>query len=98
MNLATPNFGDVTGFKQSINQVYFLVNMYKNEQEVQFTVIHVQGNHVHLKEHLTCKIVYVCMHLMCVFDRLMFLFFILDNVYALFYLEFRACWFIAEME
>ena len=29
--------------------------MYKNEQKVQFTVIHVQGNHVHLKEHLTCK-------------------------------------------
>ena len=27
----------------------------KNEQKVQFTVIHVQGNHVHLKEHLTCK-------------------------------------------
>ena len=40
---------------QSINQVYFQVNMYKNEQKVQFTVIHVQGNHVHLKEHLTCK-------------------------------------------
>ena len=29
--------------------------MYKNEQKVQFTVIHVQGNHVQLKEHLTCK-------------------------------------------
>ena len=29
--------------------------MYKNEQKVQFTVIHVQGNHVHLKEQLTCK-------------------------------------------
>ena len=27
----------------------------KSEQKVQFTVIHVQGNHVHLKEHLTCK-------------------------------------------
>ena len=40
---------------QSINQVYFQINMYKNEQKVQFTVIHVQGNHVHLKEHLTCK-------------------------------------------
>ena len=40
---------------QSINQVYFQVNMYKNEQKVQFTVIHVQGNHVHLKKHLTCK-------------------------------------------
>ena len=40
---------------QSINQVYFQVNMYKNEQKVQFTVIHVQGNHVHLKEQLTCK-------------------------------------------
>ena len=40
---------------QSINQVYFQVNMYKNEQKVQFTVIHVQVNHVHLKEHLTCK-------------------------------------------
>ena len=39
----------------SINQVYFQVYMYKNEQKVQFTVIHVQGNHVHLKEHLTCK-------------------------------------------
>ena len=38
-----------------INQVYFQVNMYKNEQKVQFTVIHVQGNHVHLKEQLTCK-------------------------------------------
>ena len=24
-------------------------------QKVQFTVIHVQGNHVHLKEQLTCK-------------------------------------------
>ena len=23
--------------------------MYKNEQKVQFTVIHVQGNHVHVK-------------------------------------------------
>ena len=40
---------------QSINQVYFQVNMYKNEQKVQFTVIHVQGNHVLLKEQLTCK-------------------------------------------
>ena len=29
--------------------------MYKNEQKVQFTVIHLQGNHVHLKEQLTCK-------------------------------------------
>ena len=27
--------------------------MYKNEQKVQFTVINVQGNHVHLKEQLT---------------------------------------------
>ena len=40
---------------QSINQAYFQINMYRNEQKVQFTVIHVQGNHVHLKEHLTCK-------------------------------------------
>ena len=41
---------------RSINQVYFQVNMYKNYlQKVQFTVIHVQGNHVHLKEHLTCN-------------------------------------------
>ena len=40
---------------QSIHQVYFQVNMYKNEQKVQFTVIHVQGNHVHLEEQLTCK-------------------------------------------
>ena len=39
----------------SINQVYFQINMYKNEQKVQFTVIHVHGNCVHLKEHLTCK-------------------------------------------
>ena len=50
---------NVTIFKTyvttSINQVYFQVNMYKNEQKVQFTVIHVQGNHVHLKEQLTCK-------------------------------------------
>ena len=30
--------------------------MYKDEYKVQLTVIHVQGNHVHLKEHLTCKI------------------------------------------
>ena len=37
------------------NQVYFHVNMYKNEQKVQFTVINVQGNHVNLKEHLACK-------------------------------------------
>ena len=29
--------------------------MYKNEQKVQFTVIHVQGINVHLKEQLTCK-------------------------------------------
>ena len=29
--------------------------MYKNEQKVQFTVIHVQRNHVHLKKQLTCK-------------------------------------------
>ena len=29
--------------------------MYKNEQKVQFTVIHVQGSHVHLKDHSTCK-------------------------------------------
>ena len=36
-------------------KVYFQVNMCKNEQKVQFTVIHVQGNHVHLKEHLACK-------------------------------------------
>ena len=27
----------------------------KMKKKVQFTVIHVQGNHVHLKEHLTCK-------------------------------------------
>ena len=40
---------------QSINQVYFQINMYKNEKKVQFTVIHVQGNHVHLKEHFTCQ-------------------------------------------
>ena len=26
--------------------------MYKNEQKEQFTVIHVQGNHVHLKDEL----------------------------------------------
>ena len=32
----------------SINQVYFQVNMYKNEQKVHITVIHVQGNHVHI--------------------------------------------------
>ena len=51
---------------QSINQVYFQVNMYKNEQKVQFTVILVQGNHVHLKEQLTCKtnlLMFLCMHL-----------------------------------
>ena len=29
--------------------------MYKNEQKVQFAVIHVQGNYVHQKEHLACK-------------------------------------------
>ena len=40
---------------KSINKVYFQINMYKNEQKVHFTVIHVQGNHVHLKEHITCK-------------------------------------------
>ena len=40
---------------QSINQLYFQISMHKNEQNVQFTVINVQGNHVHLKEHLTCK-------------------------------------------
>ena len=40
----------------SINEVYFQINMYKNEKKVQLTVIHVQGNHVHLKEHLTCNI------------------------------------------
>ena len=40
---------------QSINEVYFQINMYKNEQKVQFTVIHVQGNHFHLKEHITCN-------------------------------------------
>ena len=34
--------------RQSINQVYFQVNMYKNEQKVQLTVIHVQGYHDHL--------------------------------------------------
>ena len=49
------NFANISPILQSINQVYFQVNMYKNEQKVQFTVIHVQGNHVHLKEQLTCK-------------------------------------------
>ena len=33
----------------TFNQVYFHINMYKNEQKVPFTVIHVQGNHVHIK-------------------------------------------------
>ena len=40
---------------QSNNQAYFHINMYKHEQKLQFTVIHAQGNHVHLKEHITCK-------------------------------------------
>ena len=45
----------IAGCFPHINQVYFQINMYKNLQNVQLTVIHVQGNHVHLKEHLTCK-------------------------------------------
>ena len=41
------------GINQSINQSSLFPG--QHVQKVQFTVIHVQGNHVHLKEHLTCK-------------------------------------------
>ena len=40
---------------QSINHDYFQINIYKNEQKVQFAVIHVQRRHVHPKEHSICK-------------------------------------------